>query len=91
MGLTISNGDPRAAQMTGLGGTSAFVSGPDANSTNGAQQVAAIFDRESTALVRFVRGTAGTTNIVVKDADGVDWYIAVNTSGTISANAAAVA
>ena len=90
MGLTIDVGDPRAAVMTGGGLTAGTFMGPDASVANGAQTIASIFDREGTPLVRFVRGTSGTTNIVVKDSDGVDWFITVATNGTLSASATVV-
>lgn len=91
MGLTISNGDPRAAIITGAGLTAGFFSGMDADATNGAQTIASVFDREGTTLFRIVRGTGGTTNLVLKDDAGVDWFVVVSAAGVLSANAAAVA
>ena len=91
MGLTISAGDTRATYITGLGLTFGQMSGVDADSTNGAQNIAAFFDRESTPLVRFVRGTAGTTNLVVKDQLGADCFINVQSGTTLTASATVVA
>lgn len=91
MGLTIDTGDPRAAIIMGQGLTASFFSGPDADATNGAQQIWAIFDREGTPLVRAVRGTAGTTNLVVKDQLGADCFINVQSGTTLTASATVVA
>lgn len=91
MAVEISQGDPRAAYITGAGLTAGSFMGPDADATNGAQNIAAIFDREGTPLLRVVRGTSGTTNLVLKDSDGVDWFVSVSTGGVLSASATVVA
>ncbi len=91
MGLTISTGDARAAYIMGGGITASYFSGFDADVTNGAQQIWAIFDREGTPLIRGVRGTSGTTNIVVKDQLGADCFINVQSGTTLTASATVVA
>ncbi len=82
MGLTISTGDPRAAFITGGGITNSYFSGFDADSTNGAQTIAAMFDREATPIFRIVRGTSGTTNLVVKNDQAEDCFITVASDQT---------
>lgn len=91
MALTVDVGDTRAAFLTGGAVTWQQPSGPDADSTNGAQTIGVLADREGNPLVRFVRGTSGTTNIVVVDSDGVPWFISVSTGGVLSASATVVA
>jgi hypothetical protein len=75
----------------GGGLTAGFFQGVDADSTNGAQTIASTFDREGTVLHKLVRGTSGTTNIVVVDSAGVPWFVSVATNGTLSASASVVA
>lgn len=91
MALEISTTDTRAAFLTGGAVTWQQPSGPDADATNGAQTIGVLADREGTPVVRFVRGTAGTVNIVIPDSDGVDWFISVSTGGVLSASATVVA
>jgi len=82
MGLTISTGDARAAVITGGAMTWGNFWGVDASVANGAQTIAAIFDRESTTLQRLVRGTSGTTNIVPVNVDAEDCFISVAANQT---------
>lgn len=77
MGLTVSAGDPRATAITDGRMTWGNFWGVDASVANGAQAIASIFDRESTTLQTFIRGTSGTTNIVPVNVDGENCYITV--------------
>lgn len=90
MGLTVSTGDARAAQIMGAGGSVGFESGNDANSTNGAQTIWAIYDREGTPVLRVVRGVNGTTNLVLKNADGEDCFVSVAADQTTLSSSATV-
>lgn len=91
MAVTVDTGDTRAAYIMGAGGiTQGFFQGPDADSTNGAQTIFSIFDREGTPLLRIVRGTSGTTNIVVKNSDGEDCFISVAADQTTLSSSATV-
>lgn len=83
MGLTISAGDPRATQITDGRMTWGNFWGVDASVANGAQAIASIFDRESTAVVGFVRGTSGTANVAVAVSDAaVTGYARADAAGT---------
>lgn len=90
MALTISSNDPRAALITGGAMTWGNFWGVDASVANGAQTIAAIFDRESTTLQRFVRGTSGTTNIVPVNVDAEDCFISVAADQTTLTSSATV-
>jgi len=83
MGLTISTGDARAAVITGGAMTWGNFWGVDASVANGAQTIAAIFDRESTTLHSVVRGTSGTANIAVAVSDpAVTGFARADAAGT---------
>jgi hypothetical protein len=72
MGLTISGNpaaDTRATVITGGAMTWGSFWGVDASVANGAQVIAAMFDRESTTLFQAVRGTSGTANLGVAVSD----------------------
>lgn len=90
MAVTISTGDARAAFITGGGLTQGFFQGVDADSTNGAQTIWSLFDREGTPLARLVRGTSGTTNLVLKNSDGEDCFVSVAADQTTLSSSATV-
>lgn len=90
MGLTVSTGDARAAIITGGAMTWGSFWGVDADSSNGAQTIAAFFDREAAPLQRFVRGTSGTTNIVPVNSQAEDCFISVAADQTTLSSSATV-
>jgi hypothetical protein len=90
MGLTIDTQDTRAALITGGAMTWGSFWGVDASVANGAQTIAAIFDREAKPLQQFVRGTSGTTNIVPTNVDGENCYISVAAYHTTLTSSATV-
>lgn len=93
MGLSIFGNpaaDTRATFITGIGGTRSSFDGPPADATNGAQTIDSLFDRSGAPVMRIVRGTAGTTNIVVKDQLGADCFIQVQSGTTLTASATVV-
>lgn len=90
MGLTVSTGDARAAYLMGGGCTQHNAWGVDASVANGAQTEHVFADREGTPLLRIVRGTSGTTNLVVKNADAEDCFISVAADQTTLSSSATV-
>jgi hypothetical protein len=90
MGFTITSTDTRAAQITGGGMTFGDFWGVDASAANGAQPVAQFFDREGTSVLRLIRGTSGTTNIVATNVDAEDCFISVAANQTSLTSAVAV-
>lgn len=91
MGLTISTSDTRSAFLMGQGLTFQDADNMAANATNGAQTRFVVADQASGVLFRIVRGTAGTTNLVLKDSAGVDWFITVApTTGALTSSATVV-
>ena len=95
MGFTIGFSgtalDTRAALIGGTGMTFGDFWGVDASSANGAQPVATFFDREGLAPLRIVRGTAGTTNLVVIDQSAASGFVQVQTATTLTSSATVVA
>lgn len=90
MGLTIAAGDTRAAQITGGAMTWGNFWGVDASVAAGAQPIASFFDRESASVLRLVRGTSGTTNVVATNSDAEDCFINVAADQTTLTSSATV-
>lgn len=90
MGFTISTGDARAVAITGGAMTWGSFWGVDASVANGAQPIAAFFDREATSVMRLVRGTSGTTNLVETNVDAEDCFITVAADQTTLTSSATV-
>lgn len=91
MGLTISTNDTRAAFLTGGGATFIDSWGVDASVANGAQNEYTFCDREGLPLARLVRGTSGTTNLVMIDQLGAAAFVNVQSGTTLTASATVVA
>jgi hypothetical protein len=91
MAFTVTTGDPRAAFITGGYGSFSVAAGPYANSANGAQ-TRFVFDGVSgtAPLLRIVRGTSGTTNLVLKNSDGEDCFVTVSSDQTTLTSSATV-